>query len=90
MPDITVRQYRNDSNDTYIIPGLGEIGPDQRVSHTGAFPPAINLANYPGLVDVIDEEAAGDGRDYEKNPEKSHVPQVTESLQTAKTGAKDA
>lgn len=80
MPDILVRQYRNDSDNTYIIPGLGEVGPDQRISHVGAFPPGVNLDNYPGLVDVLDEEADSNGRDYEKNPETPYTPQVTESL----------
>ncbi len=89
MAEPITRQYRNDSEQTYIIPGIGEIGPDQRVSIHSEFPPAINLANYPGVVDVIEEEAAGNGRDYELNPEAPYTPQVTESLSVSAKPSKE-
>lgn len=82
----TTRVYRNDSEDTYIIPGLGELGPDQRISITSEFPPAINLVNYPGLVDVLAEEAAGNARDYEAQPEAPYTPQAEEPAQEAQNG----
>ena len=63
------RMYRNDNNRAYFIPGLGEIGAGERVSFSGEYPPAINFENYPGLVDVLAEEAAGNPRDYEATPE---------------------
>lgn len=66
-------QYRNDSDTTYILPDIGEIHPDQRISVTTQFIPRIVLENYPDLVDVIAEEEAGTGRNYEKNPEKPPV-----------------
>jgi len=63
------RIYRNDSETTYDIPGLGEVPAGQRISFSGEFPPAINLENYPGLVDVQAEEDSGTQYDYEKSPE---------------------
>lgn len=69
MADNITRVYRNDSDQVYDIPGLGEILPGQRVTFHGEFPPPINLINYPGLVDVLEEEANDNGRDYEANPE---------------------
>lgn len=69
MAEMQIRMYRNDSDQMYDIPGLGEIYSDQRISIHTEFPPAINLQNYPGLVDVLEEEKAGNGRDYEQNPE---------------------
>ena len=64
------RIYRNDSKESYFIPGLGEIHSGQRVSVMSEAPPAINLLNYPGLVDVIAEEEAGQARNYKSKPEK--------------------
>lgn len=61
--------YRNDNDKAYDIPGLGEIGAGERLSFQGEFPPAINLINFPGLVDVLAEEEAGKARDYEAEPE---------------------
>lgn len=64
-----VTLLHNTSNQVYEIPNVGFLGPDQRVSVSGAVHP-INLANYPGVVDVEEEEAAGNKRDYHKKPEK--------------------
>jgi hypothetical protein len=69
MGTVQTRIYRNDSDTDYVIPGLGEIKAGQRVSFQGEFPPAINLENFPGLVDVIAEEEEDKGRDYNKYPE---------------------
>lgn len=69
MANLQTRVYRNDSDKDYNIPGLGEVKVGQRVSFQGEFPPAINLQNYPGLVDVLDEEENGKSRDYDKHPE---------------------
>lgn len=80
MANQITRVYRNDSETSYIIPGLGEIGPDQRVSVTSEFPPPINLLNYPGLVDVHEEESAGNGRDYEDQPEAPFTPTPPEEV----------
>lgn len=69
MADSVTRIYRNDSDQSYVIPGLGELHAGQRLSVTSEFPPAVNLVNFPGVVDVLEEEAQGQGRDYDKNPE---------------------
>lgn len=80
------RQYRNDSETEYNIPGLGWVGPGQRVSFSGEFPPPINLDNYPGLVDVIAEETPADENtdsvthDYEANPEPAYTPPAEDDL----------
>lgn len=74
MGQILIRQYRNDSDKTYDVQGIGEILPGQRVTFHGEFPPAINLQNFPGLVDVLEEEANGTTRDYEENPEPAYEP----------------
>lgn len=70
MDNIQTRVYRNDSDQTYTIPGLGDVLPGQRVTFQGEFPPAINLQNFPDLVDVLAEEAQGTKRDYDKDPEE--------------------
>lgn len=75
--------YRNDSDQVYTIPGLGIVGPGQRISHTGDFPPAINLINYPGLIDVVAEEEAGTTKDYEAEPEPYFEEPTTEVNQNA-------
>lgn len=66
---MTTKIYRNDNDKAYDIPGLGEIGAGERVTFQGEFPPAINLVNFPGLVDVLAEEELGKNRDYEDEPE---------------------
>lgn len=74
MANIQTRIYRNDSNNSVIVPGLGEILPGQRVTFQGEFPPAINLQNFPGLVDVLDEEENGIVHNYEKDGEPAYEP----------------
>ena len=74
MGELLTRVYRNDSNQDYTIPGLGEVKAGQRVTFHGEFPPAINLQNFPGLVDVLEEEANGTFKDYEKEPEPAYDP----------------
>lgn len=76
------RQYRNDSKNEYNIPGLGWVGPGQRVTFHGEFPPPINLENYEGLVDVMAEEAAGIKHDYNANPEPDYTPPAEDTLAT--------
>lgn len=61
--------YRNDSKEVFDVPGWGYIGPGQRVSHGGDHATPIVIENYPGLVDVLAEEASGIKKDYETEPE---------------------
>ena len=79
------RVYRNDSETEYQIPGLGWVGPGQRVTFHGEFPPPINLENYPGLVDVEAEEASGIFHDYNENPE----PEYTEPVEAPQFAVKN-
>ena len=50
--------YKNTSDDTYLLPGVGELQPGDQVSLTSNNLPVINLENYPGVVDVVAEEAS--------------------------------
>lgn len=74
MANLQTRVYRNDSDKTYNVQGLGEVLSGQRMTFQGEFPPAINLQNYPGLIDVLEEEENGTVRDYEKDPEPAYEP----------------
>lgn len=49
--------YRNTSKEEISIPGLADIAPGEQVSITGEYLPPVVLENYPGLVDVLEEEA---------------------------------
>lgn len=61
--------YRNDTDHSIEVPGWGFIHAGERVSHTAEFLAPLNLLNFPGLVDVLAEEADGKTRDYEETPE---------------------
>lgn len=50
--------YRNDSDKVIDVIGIGEIPPGEHVSLTGDHLPPVIVENYPGLVDVLAEEAA--------------------------------
>jgi len=80
MADQITRIYRNDSENEYNIPGIGWLGPDQRISVSSEFPPAVNLTNYSGVVDVLAEEEAGKARDYEVNPEADYEEPVASEI----------
>lgn len=84
-----VKLLHNTSKEIYEIPGVGFLGPDQRVSVAGDAHP-INLANYPGVVDVEEEEAAGNKRDYHKKPEKFFDTAKHEAKVFAERAAADA
>jgi hypothetical protein len=53
----TTKIYRNDSKETLDVLGIGEIPAGEQVSVTGEYQPQVILVNYPGLVDVLAEEA---------------------------------
>lgn len=53
---MTTKIYRNDSKKAMNVLGVGEIPAGEQVSLTSEYPPAVVLANYPGLVDVVAEE----------------------------------
>ena len=55
---MTTKLYRNDSTETLNVLGVGEIPVGEQVSITAEFQPPVLLGNYPGLVDVLAEEAA--------------------------------
>jgi len=84
MGNMQTRVYSNDSDSDYNIPGLGVVLAGQRISLQGEFPPAVNLQNYPGLVDVIDEEENGKSRDYDKHPETTDAASAGGNLDTQK------
>lgn len=84
MGNMQTRVYRNDGTTDYNIPGLGIVLAGQRISFQGEFPPAINLQNYPDLVDVLDEEENGKGRNYDKEPEVTDAAAAGGDLTAAK------
>lgn len=53
----TTKIYENRSKKTVFIQDVGEIEPGARVSVTADGHPPINLENFPGVVDVLAEEA---------------------------------
>lgn len=53
-----IKVYRNDSKVVLDVVGIGEIEPGSQVSISGDHMPAVILANYEGLVDVLAEEEA--------------------------------
>lgn len=69
MADAVTKQYFNTTDKPLNVLGVGEIAPHDRISITTAYPPAIVMENYPGLVEmsalpseeqrVIEEEHLG-------------------------------
>lgn len=55
MAQIT-KVYKNTTKETINVLGVGEIKGGDQVSITTEYQPPVNLANYPGLVDVSAEE----------------------------------
>ena len=55
---MSTKVYRNDSSEPISILGVGEIPAGDQVSITSEYQPPVVIENYPGLVDVLAEEAA--------------------------------
>lgn len=51
----TTKIYRNDSDKTVNVIGVGEIEPGNQVSITSEYHQPVVLSNYPGVVEVSDE-----------------------------------
>lgn len=65
---MTTKLYRNDSEEDIDVLGVGVIPAGQQVSLTGEHLPVVIVENYPGLVDVLAEEAKA--QTEEENVEK--------------------
>jgi len=55
----TTKMYENTTNQPVNVVGIGVIPPHDRVSITAEFHTPVNLVNYPGVIDVLAEEAKG-------------------------------
>ncbi|MDE2100933.1 MAG: hypothetical protein KGL39_27045 [Patescibacteria group bacterium] len=49
--------YENTTNKPIEIVGLGTVAPHDRLTEVGEYLTPVNLANYPGLIDVLADEA---------------------------------
>lgn len=52
----TTKIYKNTSKKTVNILGVGEIEPGKQVSITSEYHQPVVLANFPGVVELVDEE----------------------------------
>lgn len=52
----TTKLYKNTGKQTLNVIGVGEIEPGQQLSVNSEYQPPVNVANYPGLVDVSAQE----------------------------------
>ena len=50
--------YRNTGKEKINIPGVAELAAGEQVSLTGDYLPPVIIENYPGLVDVTDEDTS--------------------------------
>jgi hypothetical protein len=55
----TTKMYENTTDKPINVIGVGMIEAHDRISITAEYHAPVNLANYPGIVDVLAEEAAG-------------------------------
>lgn len=55
MAESTTKIYRNNSEKTLNVLGVGEIPAGEQVSVTTAHHPHVILENYPGLAEVSNE-----------------------------------
>ena len=55
----TTKIYENTTAQPVNVLGVGVIQPHDRISITAEYHAPVNLANYPGVIDVLAEEAAG-------------------------------
>lgn len=55
----TTKIYENTTDKPVNVIGVGVIKPHDRISVTAEFHAPINLVNYPGVIDVLAEEAKG-------------------------------
>jgi predicted deacetylase len=76
----TTKVYENTTEETVNIIGVGDIEPHGRISITSDFHAPVNLANYPGVVDVLAEEAAN-GRAIEPLANDSASDQPAKGVQ---------
>lgn len=57
---MSTRAYRNTSDKSLNVLGVGEIPAGGQVSVSGAYLPTVILENYPGLEDITDlDESEG-------------------------------
>lgn len=56
---VTTKIYENRTDKSVNVVGVGVIQAHDRISVTTEFHAPVNLVNYPGVVDVLAEEAAG-------------------------------
>lgn len=60
----TVKIYKNtNKKDTLNVLGIGEIPPGEQISIVTDYHTPIIMENYPGLVDVIEEEQKEEAKD---------------------------
>lgn len=53
---MSTKVYRNTSNEDLNVIGIGVIPAGEQVSVTTEYQPHVVLVNYPGLVEVSDEQ----------------------------------
>lgn len=53
---VTTKIYQNNGKATVNVIGLGEIEPGAHISVTSEYHQPIVLANYPDVVELVDEE----------------------------------
>lgn len=52
----TTKIYKNTSKKTLNVLGLGELKPGDQLSVSTEYHTPVNFANYPGLVELVEEE----------------------------------
>lgn len=67
----TVKIYENTTDEPVNVVGVGVIPAHDRVSVTADFHAPVNLANYPGVIDVLAEEAKHQNTPAQSKEQKS-------------------
>jgi hypothetical protein len=57
---VTTKIYQNNGSETVNIIGVGEIPAGETLSVTSEYHQPVVMANYPDVVELVDEEAKAD------------------------------
>lgn len=67
----TTKIYQNNSDQAVNVVGVGEIPAGEHISVTSDYHQPVVLSNYPGVVELVEEEAKAEPAQQEQTHEET-------------------